>query len=438
MQGVASRRRAPHNPTVLVGARRFTAMAALVARVYAGYKLIQHRDGADQQSRYARHHRWCAEAAFALATRLEGLPIKVCQFLGSRADVLPAEYVEVLSRLQDRVPPRPLARLAPLLRAELGRPLREVFAELDPVPLASASLAQVHRGRLRDGREVAVKIQYPEIADLVAIDLKNFSVLVRLLGWLEPDFDFRVLIAEVEKYVPLELDFVHEADSAERMAHQLRARSDVIVPAVVREVSTRRVLVLEYTPGVRVTDVTALRALGIDPRNVARILIDVFCEMILVHGFFHADPHPGNILVQPGPRLVLLDFGLAKDFPPTIRQGIGRLTAAIVHGDRVAIAAAFRALGFRTREDSDESLAWLGEAFLGWAVRNGRSYADPEMLARFGAEMPRVMRADPLVEMPGDVLLVGRVLGLLSGIGKQLGSEVDLAATLLPYLARLS
>ena len=429
MQGVASRRRAPHNPTVLVGARRFTAMAALVARVYAGYKLIQHRDGADQQSRYARHHRWCAEAAFALATRLEGLPIKVCQFLGSRADVLPAEYVEVLSRLQDRVPPRPLARLAPLLRAELGRPLHEVFAELDPVPLASASLAQVHRGRLRDGREVAVKIQYPEIADLVAIDLKNFSVLVR---------DFRVLIAEVEKYVPLELDFVHEADSAERMAHQLRARSDVIVPAVVREVSTRRVLVLEYTPGVRVTDVTALRALGIDPRSVARILIDVFCEMILVHGFFHADPHPGNILVQPGPRLVLLDFGLAKDFPPTIRQGIGRLTAAIVHGDRVAIAAAFRALGFRTREDSDESLAWLGEAFLGWAVRNGRAYADPEMLARFGAEMPRVMRADPLVEMPGDVLLVGRVLGLLSGIGKQLGSEVDLAATLLPYLARLS
>ena len=222
------------------------------------------------------------------------------------------------------------------------------------------------------------------------------------------------------------------------MAHQLRARSDVIVPAVVREVSTRRVLVLEYTPGVRVTDVTALRALGIDPRSVARILIDVFCEMILVHGFFHADPHPGNILVQPGPRLVLLDFGLAKDFPPTIRQGIGRLTAAIVHGDRVAIAAAFRALGFRTREDSDESLAWLGEAFLGWAVRNGRAYADPEMLARFGAEMPRVMRADPLVEMPGDVLLVGRVLGLLSGIGKQLGSEVDLAATLLPYLARLS
>src|SRR5438876_11568852 len=224
MQGVASRRRAPHNPTVLVGARRFTAMAALVARVYAGYKLIQHRDGADQQSRYARHHRWCAEAAFALATRLEGLPIKVCQFLGSRADVLPAEYVEVLSRLQDRVPPRRLATFLPLLRRELGRPVEAAFAELDPTPLASASLAQVHRGRLRDGREVAVKMQYPDIERVVRVDLRSFTLLIGVLARLERDSDFRALIREVEKYVPLELDFVHEADNAERMAAHLGER----------------------------------------------------------------------------------------------------------------------------------------------------------------------------------------------------------------------
>jgi predicted unusual protein kinase regulating ubiquinone biosynthesis (AarF/ABC1/UbiB family) len=364
----------------------------------------------------------------------------MCQFLGSRADILPDEYIEVLSRLQDKVPPRPLATLIPHVEAELGgRTIDEVFAHFEPLPVASASLAQVHRARLHDGREVAVKIQYPDIAHVIGDDIQNFAVLVRILARLEPRFDFRVLVDEVTQLVPLELDFLHEAANAERMAACLAAHEDVMVPTVVRELTARRLLVTEFaTDAVRCTDLDGLARLGVDPRDVARRLSELFAEMILVHGFFHGDPHPGNILVQRGGRIVLLDFGLAKSLPDDFRENVVRLTMAIMGGDKAEIAAAFRALGFRTRRDSDESLAILGEAFLGFALRNGRAYADADVLAQFNDAVPRAMKDNPLEKVPGDILLVGRVMGLLSGVGKQLGSEVDPAALLMPFLAGLS
>jgi predicted unusual protein kinase regulating ubiquinone biosynthesis (AarF/ABC1/UbiB family) len=359
----------------------------------------------------------------------------VCQFLGSRADILPDEYVEILSRLQDKVPARTAASMRAVIEQELRAPIAAVFAEFNDVPIASASLAQVHRARLHDGRDVAVKVQYPEIAGLVSTDIRNFAFLVAILARLEPNFDFRVLVDEVTKLVPLELDFLNEASNAERMAELLKHRADVFVPPVVKELSTGRVLISEFAPGVRLTDVPALVAMGIDPKDLARRVSEIFTEMILTHGFFHGDPHPGNILVQPGPRIVLLDFGLAKDLPPSFREAVVKLTMSIMGGDTREVASAFRALGFRTKNDSDESLAMLGEAFLGFALKNGMAYANQAMMDKFNEELPKAMRANPLVEVPGDILLVGRVMGLLSGIGKQLGSEVDPTALLLPFLA---
>jgi predicted unusual protein kinase regulating ubiquinone biosynthesis (AarF/ABC1/UbiB family) len=424
-----------------VRAWRFVSLVWVAATIYAGYKSIQlwSRIAGDarKEERYRRQDGRAARALYRSAVRLQGMLIKACQFIATRADVLPDAWVNTLSGLHDRVPPRPFAVIRERVERELGRPLDAVFAEFDPQPLASASLAQVHAARLLDGRRCAVKVQYPGIEGLVRADLRNIAVILRALAWLERDFDFRVLMREAFKYIPMELDFEHEADNSETIARNLAARADVVVPRVYREFSTRRVLVMELIEGIKITDVAALDRAGIDKHAVAQKLMEVFCEQVLRDGFFHADPHPGNVMVQPGPRLVLLDFGLAKDFPPRFRDGIVRLTFSILTADNEGIAAAFEQLGFRTRDGSPETLITLANLLLGNTVRRGRAYADRQLIEEFSEELPRALRVNPIVEVPADVLLVTRVMGLLSGLGKTLDSRVDLFATIMPYAQRL-
>jgi aarF domain-containing kinase len=434
--------RAPEpEPGRVVRAWRFVSVAWVAARIYAGYKSIQLWSrivgDARKEERYRRQDGRAARALYRSAVRLQGMLIKACQFIATRADVLPDAWVNTLSGLHDHVPPRRFAAIRERVERELGRSLDDVFAEFDPRPLASASLAQVHAARLRDGRRCAVKVQYPGIEGIVRADLRNLAVILRVLAWLEHDFDFSVLMREAFKYIPMELDFEHEADNCETIARNLAARADVVVPRVYREFSTRRVLVMELIEGIKITDVAALERAGIDKRAVAQKLMEVFCEQVLRDGFFHADPHPGNVMVQPGPRLVLLDFGLAKDFPPRFRDGIVRLMFSILTVDNAGIAAAFEQLGFRTRDGSPETLITLANLLLGNTIRRGRAYADKQLIEEFSEELPRALRVNPIVEVPADVLLVTRVMGLLSGLGKTLDSRVDLFATIMPYAQRL-
>jgi predicted unusual protein kinase regulating ubiquinone biosynthesis (AarF/ABC1/UbiB family) len=424
-----------------VCAWRFVSVAWVATTIYVGYKSIQlwSRIAGDarKEKRFRRQDARAARALYRSAVRLQGMLIKACQFIATRADVLPDAWVSTLSGLHDRVPPRPFAVIRERVERELGRPLEAVFAEFDPQPLASASLAQVHAACLHDGRRCAVKVQYPGIEGLVRADLRNLAFILRVLAWLEHDFDFRILTREAFKYIPMELDFGHEADNCETIGRNLAGRDDVVVPRVYREFSTRRVLVMELVEGIKVTDVAALERAGIDKHAVAQKLMEVFCEQVLRDGFFHADPHPGNVMVQPGPRLVLLDFGLAKDFPPRFRDGIVRLTFSILTADNAGIAGAFEQLGFRTRDGSPETLITLANVMLGNTVRRGRAYADKQLIEEFSEELPRALRGNPIVEVPADVLLVTRVMGLLSGLGKTLDSRVDLFATIMPYAQRL-
>ena len=259
-----------------------------------------------------------------------------------------------------------------------------------------------------------------------------------MLAWLEPNFDFQVIAGEILKYMPMELDFINEARNCEIVRKNFAQQPEVVIPRVYHELSSRRVMTMELVEGLRVTDVEGMARAGIDKQAVAQKLIEIFTEQILRDGFFHADPHPGNILVQPGPRIVLLDFGLAKDFPPAFREAMVRLTLAILSVNREGILQAFHDLGFRTRDNSPETLLMLADLFLGNSVKRNRAFADRELIEEFSEDLPKTLRNNPIVEVPADVLLVNRVMGLLSGIGKTLDSQVNMFATLMPYAQGLA
>lgn len=407
--------------------------------IYVGYKRIQ-RDKRltpeERRRRYSEQHRRSAEQIYGLATRMQGLLIKTCQFISSRADVAPPEYVAVLSRLQDRVPPRPYEVVARHIERELGAPPDEIFTEFERVPIAAASLAQVHRAVTKAGRPVAVKVQYPGIARVVETDLRNLSILVWVLARIEPAFDFRVLLDEVKRYVPRELDFELEGRSAERIAREMAHRKNFRVPEIVWEHTSRRVLTMEYIDGIKISDVDALAAAGIDANEVAKIMMEAYCEQILVNGFFHADPHPGNLLVLPGPVVVFVDFGLSKELPEDFRVNYAKLTLAVLSQDDHAMVEAFRALGFRTRSDNPETLLALGRGFFESAGPEQRPYVDAEVMPEVNERMARMLSENPVTQIPPDVLLIFRVLGLMSGLQKRLDSRVNMADTITPYASR--
>ncbi|MGE0134268.1 MAG: ABC1 kinase family protein [Dehalococcoidia bacterium] len=424
--------------------RRFIPLTATIVWLWIRWRWLRLKRRVFGEERMAeathRFHLSAARAVARRAVRQQGLIIKTCQFLGSRADILMEEYVEVLSMLQDAVPPRPWSEMRPVVEADLGAPIDQLFAEFDTNAVAAASLAQVYRARTHEGHDVAVKVQYPGIERVVHWDLQTIRFLANVWSRLETVIDFRPVVEEMERNAPEEVDFVHEGHAAEEIAGILAHREDVVVPRIYWERSGRRVLTMDFLDGTKITDVEALRAAGIDTAAVADSLIDLYNVMVLRHGMFHADPHPGNLLVLPpatpgGPaRIGLIDFGLTKRLPEEFRQQVVVLTSAIVAQHRQQVTEAMEGMGFRTRVYDEETYYALGEAFLGDVLRSGKAYADAALFAEVNVRLGRILRANPLVEVPGDVILIARVMGLLSGIGRQLDSTTDLIDSLVPYL----
>jgi ubiquinone biosynthesis protein len=384
-----------------------------------------------------RAHAKTGAAVYGLATTLGGAFVKLGQVLGSRGDVLPEALVQPLRGLHDRVPARPLAKLQKHLEQQLAiasrasntiyadhrtrRPASEVFAEIEPVALAAASLAQVHRGKLLDGTEVALKIQYPEVRELFPIDFSSFRRAVRVARWLNRSLDFRPLVDELAHFVLLELQFSRELESTKRVRANLASDTTIVVPQVHAELSTDKLLVLGFLKGTALTKLDVLREHKVDLRDVANRVARLYATMIFSHGFFHGDPHPGNILILDDGRLGLLDFGLAKELPEGFAGNAARMIASGMAGDSAKAVEAARAIGFVISDAKAPALISLIRALLG-------DY-------RQAGDLLKQLSPGEL-EIPHHFTLIGRVMIILSGVSHSLvPNERIIGGALLAALA---
>jgi predicted unusual protein kinase regulating ubiquinone biosynthesis (AarF/ABC1/UbiB family) len=405
------------------------------ARIYIGYKRTQRSarklSPEAAAAAWESRHEEFAERLYRLAVDLKGLYIKTGQFVGTRSDIVPAAYSRSLSRLQDQVPPRPVTVVRATIEREFGRPVSSLFATFDDTPLAAASLAQVHRATLPGGREVVVKVQYPEVEALVRLDIRNLRTIIGLVARREPRFDYRAVVAEIGKQVPLELDFVREAEMTRRVRANLASLPGIVVPEVVGGLVSRRVLVTAYLPGRRLLGPAVAGESPEAGAALAHAITGAFGHQILVDGLFQADPHPGNLLVLPDGRVGLLDFGLTKELPDAVRLSFARLVIAAADRNPAAVLGAFAELGLRTGSGHPDDALALMHLFLG-PREAGRGSG-----AGFVSRDPdRLLDRSPLEAIPGDLILLGRVVGLLRGVCASLGSPLTPMQMLRPFAER--
>jgi predicted unusual protein kinase regulating ubiquinone biosynthesis (AarF/ABC1/UbiB family) len=426
---------------VAQGVRLAGCAAALGLRELAGRAGDLAGGTARRRRRRAARREAAARRVARALGELKGPFAKAGQFASLRVDVLAPEVIEAFRTLQDRVPPLPVGVVAAVIEEELGAPPASLFASFDPTPIGAASVAQVHRARLREGGEVAVKVQYPWLARSLPADLAWTHWLLRWLGG-SGALDRERLFAEFAAGLAEELDFTREAAVAGEIAANLADEPQVVVPRVHPALSSGRVLTVDWLPVLPIADRAALEARGVPLRDVVAVLGRAYARQVFVDGLFHADPHPGNLFVidEPDaavrPRVLFVDFGLSKRLDPELRREMRRGVHALL------------------RQDVDGFLAGMERVgMIAPGARPGVQRAVEEMFARLrreGAplglaggqvlalkdEARRLLAETPGLQLPNDLLLWAKTLSYLFALGEHLDPGADLVRTTVPYLLR--
>ena len=367
---------------------------------------------------------------------------------------LPEEFRKELEGLQDAVPPRPYADIEARIHEELGRKPGDVFAQFETRPIASASIGQVHIARLENGQKVAVKVQYPDIEEVVRRDLLTLRRIFRIIGWFIPYQGLDELYREIRSIILEELDYRAEAENTRTIAANFEGRTDVAFPTVVDELSTARVLVTHFEPGCKITDKAAVKKLGLDRGQLARQVVEIYCQQIFTDGVYHADPHPGNLLVRPSetpdapPTIVFLDFGAVAEIPANIRQGIIELIQGALTRDTRKIVGAMKQMGFVARGANEQMfeqvIEYFHEKFQENISLESLNLKDIKFDPQKGLESVADLRRMDIslrelsenFHVPKEIIVLERTLLLLMGLCTELDPTLNPMTVIRPYLER--
>ncbi|MBY0400672.1 phosphotransferase [Myxococcota bacterium] len=427
-------------PSAFALLRRGTVLLGLIAEaawVYGLYRLVRRGTLARDDAWLARRFGRFAARFVRIATRFRGGLIKLGQVASLRVDVMPESITAELVRLQDRVPPEDFSVVEGALEREFGRPVAQVFAAIDPTPIAAASLGQVHRARDRAGHELAVKILYPGVERSVAVDLR----MLRLALWLFDPLvapDLLSLHAQLARSLLREMDYQAEGRAAERVAAGIardeKLRAQIRVPAIHWETTTRRVLTMEFIEGDKINDRAALEARGIDVADRVAWATRAFLHQMFRERFFHCDPHPGNLLVDREGRVAIVDFGMHEAIEPEIMEGVRmNVLAAVTRNETLWVDSLIR-VGILKERDREAARA-LAQVSFDPAYYN----LTPKEVVEidFGDYFAKVRGHLWLIEgarMPDGLLAFGRAFSLLYGLALELAPGMRPLDVVGPYV----
>ncbi|RHN63406.1 putative cadmium-transporting ATPase [Medicago truncatula] len=404
--------------------------------IYTGYKVFQLRvnfvkDAQKQEAMWERQHELAADKIFSMCSDLGGFFLKIAQIIG-KPDLAPAAWVKRLVTLCDQAPPTSYHTVKLVLENELGMSIHDVFDRFDVEPLGSASIAQVHKARLKgDKSDVVVKVQHPGVQDLMMTDIRNLH-----MQKTDIKFDLYSVTKEMETQIGYEFDFMREASAMEKIRtflYKINRRAPVLVPRVIRDMVTRKVLVMEYIDGIPIMNLgDEIAKRGVDPhgkvaaaakQKILQSLTLAYGQMILKSGFFHADPHPGNILICKGSEVALLDYGQVKDLPEQLRLGYANLVLAIADCDPARASESYRELGIDTLsqcENEQQEMLKLAQTMFDTKLPPG-----VKMLQPFSEESS--IKKIAVQAFPEELFSILRTVHLLRGLSVGLGINYSCA-----------